>query len=180
MPLTLPAAHSQTTNVPTHTRTKADTHALNLHLRLISYHIPERRTVSLPLAIHFMLTQHQSAGLPSHSTHPSIAGLLISVTFGENKRCSYPSCISSSDRLHLAVFVGPCTPHRRWLDHSTVCADEYSICPAGVFLSNTLPSSWTLKRPNRYYILFKGGFFNCKEQSHMFFETLQRRLFVVY
>lgn len=58
-----------------HTRTNGDAHAHNLHLCLISYHISKHYTASLPLAIHFMLTQHQSAGLPSHSTHPSLGCL---------------------------------------------------------------------------------------------------------
>lgn len=58
-----------------HTRTNGDAHAHNLHLCLISYHISKHYTASLPLAIHFMLTQHQSAGLPSRSTHPSLGCL---------------------------------------------------------------------------------------------------------
>lgn len=48
-------------------QTDAHARALTLHLRLICYHIPGHCTASLPLAIHFMLTQHQSVALPSRS-----------------------------------------------------------------------------------------------------------------
>lgn len=69
-----PSTHSQAARRP-HTQadkrtkqTDAHAHALTLHLCLICYHIPGHCTVSLPLAIHFMLTQHQSVALPSHSS----------------------------------------------------------------------------------------------------------------
>lgn len=59
------------TNRQTDKRTKqTDAHARPhppspLDLR---YHIPGHCTASLPLAIHFMLTQHQSVALPSRSS----------------------------------------------------------------------------------------------------------------
>lgn len=51
-----------------------------LHLCFICCQIPGRHSVSLPLAIHFMLTQYQSAEVPSPSAHPSLHRF-ISVTF---------------------------------------------------------------------------------------------------
>lgn len=82
---------SFTNNSCSHTRVRMVTHNHNLHLCLISYHISKHYTASLPLAIHFMLTQHQSAGLPSHSTHPSLGCLSQSPSGKTNDVYIYPA-----------------------------------------------------------------------------------------
>lgn len=106
-------SYSQTIHLPPHTHA----HTFSLHHCLISYHIPEHHTVSLPLAIHFMLTQHQSGGLPSHSTHP-IHRCTAYLSHLQGKQMMFISILSHRvcGSLHTTLtLVGSC--------YNTVCVD---------------------------------------------------------
>ena len=109
-------------------------------LDLLSYPRTPRGFPPSGDSFHVNTTSNCGAALSLRTSIHRRAAYLSHLRGGKNKQCLYPSCISRSDRLRLAVFAGPYTPRRRRLDHSTVCADEYSICPAAAFLSNTLPS----------------------------------------
>lgn len=98
---------------PTHTHTHTHvynhwhTYTLILHLCFISCQIPEHHSVSLPLAIHFMLTQYQSVEVPSHSTRLAIA--LSQSPSGEIKWWLYPSGLATRPAVQKLTVPPPFT-----------------------------------------------------------------------
>lgn len=93
LPFALRAAYSQTIHVPTHAyewwRTCPQPPSL---LDLLSY---LQTLYSFPPSGNSFHVNTTSICRAALSLHTSIAGLLISVTFRENKWCLYPSCLSA-------------------------------------------------------------------------------------